>query len=93
MHQELTAVVVDGAGKTQRESRSPERRGPLVRAPLTLPSRAAVPEIRFNIVTRESVIIAVERAKRPEELAPSRPPSRPQPPMWPTVPSARATSI
>lgn len=39
-----------------------------------------MPEIRYNVVTREWVIIATERAKRPEQFAQSdRPPEKPRP--------------
>jgi UDPglucose--hexose-1-phosphate uridylyltransferase len=45
-----------------------------------------VPEIRHNIVTRESVIIAVERARRPEEFTPIRTSPPPAPSYVATCP-------
>ncbi len=44
-----------------------------------------MPEFRFNILTREWVIIATERAKRPMEFAQSIPPME-LPPLDPTCP-------
>ncbi len=54
------------------EAASPPSLQVLVPRPIELAEGSAMPELRQNFFTKEWVIIATERAKRPEELATHR---------------------